>query len=64
MRVFVDKDKCIASGACVLTADDVFAQDEDGIVEVRTEHPGPDRLNATLAAVRACPAAAIWVEDR
>ena len=61
--VFVDKDKCIASGACVLSAADVFAQDEDGIVEVLTENPPPDRVNATLAAARACPAAAIWVED-
>jgi ferredoxin len=38
-RVIADRDKCIASGACVLACSDVFVQDEDGIVVVLQELP-------------------------
>ncbi|MBB5781319.1 ferredoxin [Nonomuraea jabiensis] len=31
MKIIVDQDKCVASGQCVMAADDVFDQrDEDG----------------------------------
>ena len=63
MRVSVDPDKCIASGACVLAAPEVFGQDDDGIVVVLDETPAEGFHAATLAAVRACPAAVIWVDE-
>ncbi|MEV4108457.1 ferredoxin [Nonomuraea sp. NPDC049695] len=46
MKIIIEQDKCVASGQCVLAADDVFDQrDEDGIVEV----PAP------VSLVRASP---------
>jgi ferredoxin len=62
MQISVDHDKCIASGACVLAAPEVFDQDDDGIVVVLQENPGPELEESALAAIRACPAAVIWTE--
>lgn len=64
MKVAVAKDKCIASGQCVMTAPDVFDQrDEDGIVELLDAAP-PDGLAADVRqAAAVCPALAITVED-
>jgi len=59
----VDHDKCIASGACVLAAPEVFDQDEDGIVVLLREEPGPDLESSALDAMRACPAAVIQTVD-
>jgi ferredoxin len=61
-RVIADRDKCIASGACVLACPDVFEQDEDGIVVVLNELPPPRLRDAADAALRACPAAVIEIE--
>jgi ferredoxin len=61
-RVIADRDKCIASGACVLACPDVFAQDDDGIVVVLQELPPVELWDAVDAAVRACPAAVIETE--
>ncbi|MCW2542261.1 MAG: hypothetical protein JWN95_3986 [Frankiales bacterium] len=60
MKVSVDHDKCIASGACVLAAPEVFSQDDDGIVVVLQEQPPAELEDKTMAAIRACPAAVIW----
>ncbi len=62
MRVEVDKDKCIASGACALAAPRIFGQDEDGIVEILLSEITPDLEAEAAAAIRACPAAVIWSE--
>lgn len=63
MRVSVDHDKCIASGACVLAAPEVFSQDEDGIVVVLQETPPSNLEIKTIDAMRACPAAVIVVDN-
>lgn len=63
MRIAVDHDKCIASGACVLAAPEVFDQDDDGIVVVREEYPPPPLQDQAREAIRACPAAVIWAES-
>lgn len=59
MRVIVDAEKCIASGACVLACPQVFAQDEDGIVVVLEPRPDPSLHEQVREAVAACPAAVI-----
>ncbi len=59
MRILIDQDKCIASGACVLACPEVFAQDEAGIVVVLDEQPAAEYHDQVLAAVRACPATVI-----
>jgi ferredoxin len=64
MKVFIDQDKCVASGQCVLAAADVFDQrDEDGIVVLLSENPPADRADDVRQAVAVCPAQAIWIEE-
>ena len=64
MRVRVDRDLCIGTGNCVLTAPDAFDQDEaDGTVVVLTESIRSDQQDAVRKAVILCPARVISVED-
>ena len=63
MHIMVDQDRCIASGACVLAAPNVFAQDDEGIVVVMRNPPGPELEEKARAAIQACPAAVIWSDD-
>jgi ferredoxin len=64
VKVTVDQDRCVSSGMCVLNAADVFDQrDDDGVVELLVEHPGPDQADETRRAAAACPALAIHIED-
>jgi ferredoxin len=63
MKVTIDRDKCIASGACVLANPNVFAQDDDGIVWLLQEHPGEEQAEATRDAMFACPAMVIEVDE-
>ncbi|MFG1702673.1 hypothetical protein ACFLIM_05730 [Nonomuraea sp. M3C6] len=45
MKIIIEQDKCVASGQCVLAAEDVFDQrDEDGIVVLLNDDPSPKRL--------------------
>ncbi|MGJ7907429.1 ferredoxin [Actinopolyspora sp. H202] len=63
MKVTVDQQSCVASGQCVMTADDVFDQrDEDGIVELLEAEPTDDRTEDVRQAAALCPARAIHVE--
>jgi len=63
MRVTVDQDICIASGACVLACPEVFQQDEDGLVVLVTDEPGSELHDAVREAMAACPAAVIEIEE-
>ncbi|MBQ0926959.1 ferredoxin [Saccharopolyspora endophytica] len=63
MKVFIDQDKCVGAGQCVLAADEVFDQrDEDGVAFLLAEQPDDRHRAATEDAARVCPAAAIRVE--
>jgi len=63
MRLKIEPARCIASGACRLTAPALFGQDEDGIVTLLEPNP-PEALKAAAhIAAAACPAAVIIVED-
>ena len=53
----------MASGACVLAAPQVFAQDEVGLVVVLQDAPEEALRAHVEAAVRACPAAVITLEE-
>lgn len=60
MKVFIDQDKCVACGQCVLTAPDIFDQrDEDGIVVLLTEIPNPEQEEDVRQGAAVCPALAI-----
>lgn len=64
MKVTVDQDKCVSSGMCVMNAAAVFDQrDEDGVVELLIDEPGPEYADETRAAAAACPAVAIHIEE-
>lgn len=63
MKVFLDQDKCVASGQCVTAADAVFDQrDEDGIAVLLDAEPSPDREAQVRQAAAVCPVLAIRVE--
>jgi ferredoxin len=60
MKVSVEADKCVAAGHCVVAAPDVFDQNEDdGVVIVLDDEPGPEHHDAVRQAAQLCPAAAI-----
>jgi ferredoxin len=59
MRVEIDADKCIGSGACVIACPEVFSQDEGGVVILLDASPPPALDDKVREAVRACPAEVI-----
>ncbi|GII34756.1 ferredoxin [Planotetraspora mira] len=64
MKVFIDQDKCVASGQCVLAAADVFDQrDEDGVVILLNPDPPAELADDVRQAAAVCPALAIRVEE-
>ena len=64
MKVTVDQNRCVASGQCVLTADDVFDQrEEDGVVVLLNSNPSRERADDLRQAATLCPSGAITVEE-
>jgi ferredoxin len=62
--VSVDQDKCVSSGMCVMNAAEVFDQnDDDGVVVLLAEEPGPALVEDTRKAAAACPALAIHLDE-
>jgi ferredoxin len=49
---------------CVMNAAEVFDQrDDDGVVELLIDQPGPEHAEETRKAAAACPALAIHIEE-
>jgi ferredoxin len=64
MKVRVDREKCVASGQCVLSAPALFDQDEnDGTVILLNDDPSPDQHDAARLAAQMCPASVITVTE-
>ncbi len=64
MRVEADRDACISAGNCVMTADGVFDQDDDGIVVVLVAGDvAADDEAKVRQAVTLCPASALRLVD-
>jgi ferredoxin len=64
MKVIAFRNRCIASGSCVLAASQVFTQrDSDGVVELLQESPSLDQLQKVQQAVSMCPAQVFEVEE-
>ena len=60
MRIEIDEPKCIASGACVFEAPDVFDQrDEDGVVVVLDPQVAVEHEANVERAAAVCPASVI-----
>ncbi|MGP4017541.1 ferredoxin [Saccharopolyspora sp. 5N708] len=63
MRVSTERDRCVASGQCVMVAPMVFDQDDEGMVVLLNENPGEDAREVVEESVRLCPASAILAVD-
>ncbi|HXA62668.1 MAG TPA: ferredoxin, partial [Streptosporangiaceae bacterium] len=48
MTAVADKDVCVGAGMCVLTAPELFDQDDDGLVAVLRSDPSPRLGGAPL----------------
>ncbi|MET0135388.1 MAG: ferredoxin [Kibdelosporangium sp.] len=63
MHVAGNRDVCVGAGMCVLTAPDVFDQDDDGIVKVLAEQPAEDEEPAVRQAATLCPSGAVQLSS-
>lgn len=63
MKVHADRDVCIQAGNCVMAADAVFDQDDDGIVVVLVDEVPDDQLDRAREAVKLCPSQALRLVD-
>jgi ferredoxin len=64
MQVRVDVGRCVAVGQCALIAPAVFDQrEEDGVVELLQAAPELHEFGAVRESAKACPAAAIHVDE-
>lgn len=56
MKIAADRDVCIGAGLCVVTAPQVFDQDDDGLVTLLAEETD---VAAAREAVGLCPSGAL-----
>jgi ferredoxin len=63
MRVVVDFDLCESNALCMGLAPEVFEVRDDYLLYVLDENPPEELREKVMAAVRACPKAAISIED-
>lgn len=59
MKIDADRDTCIGAGLCVVTAPEVFDQDDDGLVVLLVEAGAAADHAAAREAVTLCPSAAL-----
>jgi len=59
MKVKVDPEACIACGACISLAPDVYDWDEDGKVKAIEGDVPPDQEDVVQEALESCPTEAI-----
>jgi ferredoxin len=61
VKVEADRDVCIQAGNCVMSADSLFDQDDDGIVVVLVDDVPADEEDKAREAVRLCPSQALKI---
>lgn len=59
MKIEADRDVCIGAGMCVMNAEEVFDQDDDGIVVLLEVEVPPEYADAAARAVASCPSGAL-----
>jgi ferredoxin len=63
VRVEANRDVCIQAGNCVMVADAVFDQDDDGIVVVLVDDVPAAEEDHAREAVKLCPSQALRIAD-
>lgn len=61
MRIHADTAACLGYGNCAGVDSEHFDLDDDGLVVVRSDQVTAQDSQAVDAAVRGCPAGAIWL---
>jgi ferredoxin len=59
VKIEADRARCIGAGMCVMTAEEVFDQDDDGIVVVLEAEVPAEHVAAAERAVESCPSGAL-----
>ena len=62
MKIKVDFDLCESNALCEAMAPEVFALDDDDLLQLETEETTDANLENVRRAVAACPRAAISLE--
>jgi ferredoxin len=63
VKVEANRDVCIGAGMCVMTAPEVFDQDDDGTVVVLTVEVPEEEVGQARRAVAICPSGALREVD-
>jgi len=63
MRIVVDRDLCDGHGMCEAMAHEYFELDDDDVMQVLVETPSEPERSTVHAAVQACPALALSLQD-
>ena len=63
MKIVADREVCIQAGNCVMAADTLFDQDDDGVVVVLVDEVPEDEEDHAREAVKLCPSQALRVAD-
>jgi ferredoxin len=61
VKVHADREVCIQAGNCVMVADSLFDQDDDGIVVVLVDDVPDNEEDKAAEAVRLCPSQALTI---
>lgn len=59
IKITTDSTKCDGFGNCVIAAGDIFDLDDNGLVTLKLDTVGDERLEAVRRAVYDCPVNAI-----
>ena len=63
MKVKVDWDLCESNALCMEAAPEIFKVDDDDMLHILVEEPPASLRDKLEKAVRACPRAAISIEE-
>lgn len=63
VKVTADREVCIQAGNCVMVADDLFDQDDDGVVVVLVGEVPDAEVDKAREAVRLCPSQALSIAE-
>lgn len=63
MKVIVDFDLCESNAVCMDVAPEIFRLDENDVLHVLIERPGPELKAKLEQAVRLCPRQAISIGE-